>query len=193
MKHSDGRQTACKPGSVCAAATFRGRSTAIHLGRLLPSASCNLPGRKGVETRPPAQPATIPMRSCSRWGLPCRPRRRRRGALLPHPFTLTLEARPRPAPLGGLLSVALIPGVAPAGRYPAPCFHGARTFLPPRTTPCAKSGHPAVWRSHLNAQSDKRSSRCVRSARVSASAMPETRAWRQWRWKAATTSSSARS
>ena len=23
-----------------------------------------------------------------------------------------------------------VPGVAPAGRYPAPCFHGARTFLP---------------------------------------------------------------
>jgi hypothetical protein len=23
------------------------------------------------------------------------------------------------------------PGVAPAGRYPAPCFHGARTFLSP--------------------------------------------------------------
>src|SRR5690606_7280599 len=23
------------------------------------------------------------------------------------------------------------PGVAPAGRYPAPCFRGARTFLPP--------------------------------------------------------------
>ena len=24
------------------------------------------------------------------------------------------------------------PGVAPAGRYPAPCFRGARTFLPPK-------------------------------------------------------------
>src|SRR5271155_76018 len=24
-----------------------------------------------------------------------------------------------------------VPGVAPAGRYPAPCFRGARTFLPP--------------------------------------------------------------
>jgi hypothetical protein len=30
---------------------------------------------------------------------------------------------------GGLFSVALIPGVAPAGRYPAPCSRGARTFL----------------------------------------------------------------
>jgi hypothetical protein len=30
-----------------------------------------------------------PIRSCSRWGLPCRLRHRRRGALLPHRFTLT--------------------------------------------------------------------------------------------------------
>src|SRR3954447_22450065 len=26
------------------------------------------------------------------------------------------------------------PGVAPAGCYPAPCFRGARTFLPPTVT-----------------------------------------------------------
>ena len=31
----------------------------------------------------------IPIRSCSRRGLPCRLRCRRRGGLLPHPFTLT--------------------------------------------------------------------------------------------------------
>jgi len=35
-----------------------------------------------------ARPAT-PIWSCSRWGLPCHDRRRPRGALLPHPFTLT--------------------------------------------------------------------------------------------------------
>ena len=31
---------------------------------------------------------------------------------------------------GGLLSVALSLGLTPAGRYPAPFFRGARTFLP---------------------------------------------------------------
>jgi len=31
---------------------------------------------------------TVPIRSCSRWGLPCRRRCRQRGALLPHRFTL---------------------------------------------------------------------------------------------------------
>ncbi len=45
----------------------------------------------GAETRPALRPAA-PTRSCSRWGLPCRPRRRGRGALLPHPFTLAGRA-----------------------------------------------------------------------------------------------------
>ena len=34
----------------------------------------------------------VPIRFCSRWGLPCRLRRRSRGALLPHLFTLTPSA-----------------------------------------------------------------------------------------------------
>ncbi len=69
-----------------------------------------------------------PTWSCSRWGLPCRPRYRDRGALLPHPFTLTLLRQG----FGGRFAFCgTFPGVAPAGCYPAPCFHGARTFLPP--------------------------------------------------------------
>ncbi len=43
----------------------------------------------------------IPIRSCSRWGLPCRSRCRSRGGLLHHLFTLT------PAHRGGSISVAL--------------------------------------------------------------------------------------
>ena len=57
-----------------------------------------------------ARPA-IPIWSCSRWGLPCRVRCRPRGALLPHPFTLTR----RPKRTGGLLSVALSLGSPPPG------------------------------------------------------------------------------
>ena len=34
-----------------------------------------------------------------------------------------------------------VPGVAPAGSYPAPCLRGARTFL----ASSLKRGHPAVW------------------------------------------------
>jgi hypothetical protein len=46
-----------------------------------------------------------PIWPCSRWGLPCRSRYRKRGALLPHPFTLTPDTFS--GVTGGLLSVAL--------------------------------------------------------------------------------------
>jgi hypothetical protein len=85
-------QGTCKPGSVH---PLRGSAT-IPLGRKLPSASSDQPGRR-AETGPCA----APIRSCTRWGLPCRARCRPRGALLPHPFALT---RPK---AGGMLSVAL--------------------------------------------------------------------------------------
>ena len=64
----------------------------------------------GLETGlPHARGAVVPTWSCSRWGLPCRDRYRPRGALLPHPFTLTPTTSPKKAgaPKGGLLSVAL--------------------------------------------------------------------------------------
>jgi hypothetical protein len=69
----------------------------------------------------------VPIRSCSRWGLPCRFRCRSRGALLPHRFTLAgaHAYTPRRSVFCGTF-----PRVTPAGRYPAPCVHGARTFLP---------------------------------------------------------------
>ena len=63
----------------------------IHLGHPSPDASCNQPGRRPeapcCQWLAPSQPA-VPIRSCSRWGLPCQRRCRRRGALLPHRFTL---------------------------------------------------------------------------------------------------------
>jgi len=99
------------------------RRMAIHLGHPLPDASRDQPGRRRGnplgQSRGPRLPKermvgpAIPIRSCSRWGLPCHPRCRRRGALLPHPFTLT-AGRPSPAlPDGGLLSVALSLGSPP--------------------------------------------------------------------------------
>ena len=82
-----------------------------------------------------------PIWSCSRWGLPCRRRYRRRGALLPHPFTL---ARRRSG--WRFAFCGTFPGVAPAGRYPAPCSRGARTFLAPpkRSAAIRPSGPPQV-------------------------------------------------
>ena len=85
-------QAACKPGSV-GPRTPRGIRdvAAIPLGRPLPTASSNQPGRlawrEGLRL-PRERPRAAPIRFCSRWGLPCRPRCRVRGALLPHRFTL---------------------------------------------------------------------------------------------------------
>jgi len=67
----------------------------------LPRRSSNQPGRLGRNQALGPKPRDAPIRSCTRWGLPCRPCRQDRGALLPHPFDL---AEPKP---GGVLSVAL--------------------------------------------------------------------------------------
>ncbi|UUP16149.1 hypothetical protein NTH_00591 [Nitratireductor thuwali] len=115
----------------------------IPLGPVSPPASSDLPERQGRKQPSKVALRTVPIRSCSRWGLPCRPCCQARGGLLPHPFTLT----PRyfgPAPCiqgsaghvrwteiqaGRFAFCGTFPGVAPAGCYPAPCFRGARTFL----------------------------------------------------------------
>ena len=125
-----------------------GAGMAIHLGRSLPNASRDRPERRRERParrrrhcrRPPAAPTW----SCSRWGFPCRRRCRQRGALLPHHFTLAARRFVISEPVGARRYVfcGTFPGVAPAGRYPAPCLRGARTFLPSRH---AKSGHPTVW------------------------------------------------
>ena len=106
--------------------------TAIRLGQCSHTASSNLPGRR-IRHHPAGLSlartirCAVPIRFCSRCGLPCRRRYRRRGALLPHLFTLT--RRPRRDD-GRFVLCGTFPGVAPAGRYPAPYVDGARTFLP---------------------------------------------------------------
>ena len=126
--------------------SLREQGMTIHLGRPSPNASCGLPGRR--RGNPPAQgrsPMPVaPIRPSSRWGLPCRRRYRRRGALLPHPFTLTRRSRG----FGRRFAFCgTVPRVAPAGCYPAPCPHGARTFLTRKQA--SRRGHPAVWRKTL--------------------------------------------
>ena len=112
------------------------RKMAIHLGRPLPDASRDPPGlRRG------SAPYVDPIWSCSRWGLPCHPRRRGCGALLPHPFTLTCHHR---GETGGLLSVALSLGLPP------PAVNRHRTSVEPglsshgRVSPLPTRGHPTA-------------------------------------------------
>ena len=76
-------ESACKPGSV----------EDNHSSGTYVTARLKRPTRtqRGPRIR-------VPIWSCSRWGLPCRPRYRERGALLPHLFTLTanrLKTDPR--------------------------------------------------------------------------------------------------
>src|SRR5690606_20855606 len=54
------------------------------------SSERHYPGRGGppLDLRPKT-PSRVPVWPCSGWGLPCDPRHRGPGALLPHPFTLT--------------------------------------------------------------------------------------------------------
>src|SRR5947209_19136801 len=125
-------QPACKPGSVGHHPNSEWCVTAIPLGQCLHIASSNLPGRRArhrsrgvIASRRTARVA-VPIRSCSRCGLPCPIRCRTRGALLPHLFTLAAP----PFRVGKrFVLCGTFPGVAPAGRYPAPYVDGDRTFL----------------------------------------------------------------
>ncbi len=108
-------QTACKPGSVRITCGDAGRPFLWDACRHAPHATnpggkAETPPRHGFRRTPAA-----PIRSCSRWGLPCQRRCRRRGALLPHRFTLTRGPIRREAgwPEGGLFSVALSLGSPP--------------------------------------------------------------------------------
>jgi len=101
----------------------------IHLGRQLPAASSDRPEERSWKRAVQASLRVLPIWSCFRWGLPGPCCCQQGGALLPHHFTLTC----RPKPSGGIISVALSVAAretpATPGRYPAPCFHEARTFL----------------------------------------------------------------
>jgi hypothetical protein len=130
------RQTACKPGSV----------PAPHGAMDDHSSGTSVAGRLARPTRAATRKRARPRR------FPCgiRPACRPYAVLLPVGFTVPL---PLPAARCALTApfhpcrrtiladgrrrfafCGTFPGVAPAGCYPAPCFRGARTFLPPTVT-----------------------------------------------------------
>ena len=91
--------------------------TAIPLRCASPRTCSDLPGSScGLTQR-------SPIRSCSKWGLPCR------RVLPPARCALTAPFHPYlPLPAGGIFSVALSVGSRPPGVTWHPA-HGARTFL----------------------------------------------------------------
>ena len=142
------RQTAYKPGSVPSPGVTAGAVMTIPLGRSSPSASCDRPERRrggSPGTSDYSGAPAAPTWSCSRWGFPCRRRCRRRGALLPHRFTLAARPACR-RQAGGVLSVALSLGSPPPGvtRHRTSVEPGLSS---PRTP--AESGHPTVWRQQI--------------------------------------------
>ena len=80
-------QKACRPGSV-PPVSGRRRPFVWDVRCRTPRAT-NPSGDAEDAGRDGAPRPAAPIRSCSRWGLPCRLRRRNRGALLPPRFTLT--------------------------------------------------------------------------------------------------------
>jgi len=112
------RQTARKPGSVPPAASpprgGDGHSSGTPVAGRLVRPTRAAARRSARHLRDCSPMPAAPTWSCSRWGLPCHRRCRRRGAPLPHRFTLA--ARPaRRCGLGGVLSVALSLGSPPPG------------------------------------------------------------------------------
>jgi len=121
-------QTVCKPGSVL--------GPEADGWPFLWDARCRTPratnpdGRRKLPLRPPGCPdaAPVPIRSCSRWGLPCRDRRRPRGALLPHPFTLARG--PSPA-VRAVCFLWHFPWGRPRRALPGTVFPWSPDFPPP--------------------------------------------------------------
>ena len=159
---------------------------------------CNLPlatnpgGGTGMvpafEGRPSALAA--PIRSCSRWGFPCRPCRQDRGALLPHHFTLTLPARAARA----VCFLWHFPWGRPRRPLAGTAFPWSPDFPPPPGNPAAAAVRPSGWprlrlySTPVNSSSVSRRIAAAR-ARVASSAPRPRRSGRKCRWKARTTTS----
>ncbi len=152
----------------------------IPLGHPLPDASRDLPGRQpenAWQSDPPCRPYLIL--------LPV-------GFAMPSPLpvtrcALTAPFHPyRPGPKPWVWRFALcgtFPEVAPAGRYPAPSFRGARTFLQRMPEDICQRSSSRLTRRESYANPALRARSASRAA-VSPSAIPVTPAGRKWRWKA---------
>jgi hypothetical protein len=141
---------------------------------------------------PLARRPAAPIRSCSRWGLPCRRCCRRRGALLPHRFTLARD------PIGARAVCFLwhCPWGRPRRPLTGTAFPWSPDFplLPGRARRQRPSGRLTLFSHRVAGTRRQPPQACAtasRRARVPASAWPVTASGRQWRWKARSTAASA--
>jgi hypothetical protein len=144
-------QTACKPGSVRPMTGRDDHSSGTHLTMRLTRPTraagrehpCNYHGLNRNIT-------AAPIRSCSRWGLPCRPCCQGRGALLPHRFALA-RGTGLLAPAGLAQAVCFLwhfPWGHPRRPLAGTVFPWSPDFPPPTGLPVS-SGRPAVWRCRI--------------------------------------------
>ena len=162
----------------------------IPLGRALLRGSSNQPGRLSQSQPCISYPMhAIPIRSCSRWGLPCR-RCCQRNAVRSY-RTLSLSPgrnRGRPAFCGTFPNS--MQKHETAGRYPAPLLCGARTFLPCTITHAAATAQPPGKRPDkrkrwvYQSPSGCGSKSASKIARHSPSIVPSISSGRKRRWKA---------
>jgi hypothetical protein len=132
-------QTVCKPGSV-PSRDGDGHSSGTFVTERLARptrAAARRPARHGFDAAPAA-----PTWSCSRWGFPCHHHYWRRGALLPHHFTLTAPPKRR--------SAVCFLWHCPWGRPRRPLTGTVSPWSPDFPPPAqmltwAESGHPTVW------------------------------------------------
>src|SRR3954471_18652148 len=133
-------QTACKPGSVPPGPKprhWRSFLWTAPRGTVL----ATYPDRSGLRQPCPHLPKdkcerTVPIRSCSWRGLPCRPCCQARVGLLPHPFTLT------PDESEAVCSLWRYPWGHPRRALPAAMSSWSPDFPRP---PCGSRDRPAVW------------------------------------------------
>ena len=133
----------CKPNSVCGIAPA-GRSFlwAAHYCEAQATYPEVVTRRAGTPAKPKLQ-QSLPIWSCSVWGLPCPLHYCGGGALLPHLFTLTLALPPRRYVLCG---TSRQPGLNPASRtLSGTLLCGVRTFLPRSLTKQERPSGPAAY------------------------------------------------
>ncbi len=111
-----------------------GTFLAERLARPTRAADREIPASLRCRRKPAA-----PIRSCSRWGLPCQPCYQSRGALLPHRFTLALKPEGCPA----VCFLWHCPWGRPRRLLAGTVFPWSPDFPPPDFTP--GSGRPTVW------------------------------------------------
>ena len=165
--------------------------------------------QQSTRTTGRSSPCAVPIRSCSRWGLPCRSRCRGRGALLPHPFYLARSpearravcflwhcpwGRPRRALPGTVApwSPDFPPRIA-ARRPPGPLMRRADKSFRTSAQDQAFCRRPRARRSiqifflgSSSSSPSRWSNSRSRIARHSPSAMPSIVSGRKRRWKAVT-------